>query len=249
MAFPATLRGAFPTPLERAGTVPSRAGPYFFEEIGERTPRGLKLRCFIGSDRTVPGLFDPDPAGKEFFPTPLSLTVVEAAWVFCRPTWPAASKTNASWPAHRLGRREKWVIDGRRKGNRTVTFCLFPKGTYPRPQPAQLVGGVTGLSLGEGRRPGIPSEVQPPPHTTPTEKGSWGGTSSLGFFSPFLPKKWGARLASQGSCQFQRRRRKTAMAPHPSGPRPRSFQRRRKKPRRETTFFFPTSLICVILWS
>ena len=31
--------GFSPAPLERAGTEPSRAGPYFFEEIGERTPR------------------------------------------------------------------------------------------------------------------------------------------------------------------------------------------------------------------
>ena len=29
--------------MERAGTWPSRAGPYFFEEIGERTPRGRRF--------------------------------------------------------------------------------------------------------------------------------------------------------------------------------------------------------------
>ena len=35
--------GFLPTPLERQGTEPSRAGPYFFEEIGERTPRGRRF--------------------------------------------------------------------------------------------------------------------------------------------------------------------------------------------------------------
>ena len=35
--------GFLPTPLERQGTEPSRAGPYFFEERGERTPRGRRF--------------------------------------------------------------------------------------------------------------------------------------------------------------------------------------------------------------
>ena len=82
---------SFPLPLERAGTLASQPGPYFFEEIGERTPRG----------------FAPwTPAGERVsFPhTPFLWTVVEAAIFFSRRTWPAASKTNASWPAHQLGR-------------------------------------------------------------------------------------------------------------------------------------------------
>ena len=33
----------FPAPLERAGTLASQPGPYFFEEIGERTPRGRRF--------------------------------------------------------------------------------------------------------------------------------------------------------------------------------------------------------------
>ena len=51
--------GGFSAPLERAGTVPSRAGPYFLEEIGERTLGALPR----------------DPAGeKSFFsPNPFSL--------------------------------------------------------------------------------------------------------------------------------------------------------------------------------
>ena len=131
----------------------------------------------------------------------------------------------------------------------TVTLCLFPKGTYLRPQPAQPVGGPLRAFRWEGRRPGTKTEVQPPPPQPHQRRGSPGrNLLPRGFFPPFLPKKWGPGWASQGSLPFQRRRRKTTMAPHPGGPRPRPFQRRRKKPRRETTFFFPTSLICVILW-
>ena len=39
-------------------------------------------------------------------------------------------------------------------GTRTVTFCLLPKGTHPRPQPAQPVGGPLRAFQCEGRRPG-----------------------------------------------------------------------------------------------
>ena len=140
-----------PLPLERQGTLASQPGPYFFEEIGERTP----------------GDFAPwTPAGERVsFPhTPFLWTVVEAAIFFYRRTWPAASKTNASWPAHRLGRAGEVVYCREEKvGTRTVTFCLLPKGTHPRPQPAQPVGGPLRAFQCEGRRPGIPSEVQPPP--------------------------------------------------------------------------------------
>ena len=132
----------FLTPLERAGTLASQPGPYFFEEIGERTPRG----------------FAPwTPAGERVsFPhTPFLWTVVEAAWVSCWPTWPAASKTNASWPAHQLGRAGEVVYCREEKvGTRTVTLCLFPKGTDLRPQPAQPVGGPLRAFRCEGRRPG-----------------------------------------------------------------------------------------------
>ena len=59
-----------------AGTWPSRAGPHFSGEMGERAPGAVPL----------------DPAGERVsFPhTPFLWTVVEAAWFFDRPTWPAA---------------------------------------------------------------------------------------------------------------------------------------------------------------
>lgn len=127
---------SFPLPLERAGTLASQPGPYFFEEIGERTPRG---RRFL-------------PLG-----TPFSGGRNGGRWFRQVGAWPAASKTNASWPAHRLGRAGEVVYCREEKvGTRTVTFCLLPKGTYPRPQPAQPVGGPLRAFQCEGRRPGIP---------------------------------------------------------------------------------------------
>ena len=91
-------------------------------------------------------------------------------------------------------------------GNRTFTLCLFPKGTYPRPQPAQPVGGPVRAFQCEGRRPGIPSEVQPPPTQPHQRRGSRGrNLLPRGFFPPFLPKKWGPGRAGQGSLPFQRR--------------------------------------------
>ena len=111
----------FPAPLERAGTMASQPGPYFFEEIGERTPRG---RRFL-------------PLG-----TPFSGGRNGGRWFRQVGAWPAASKTNASWPAHQLGRAGEVIHRQEEKtGTRMVTFCLLPKGTCPRPQPAQPVGG------------------------------------------------------------------------------------------------------------
>ena len=83
--------------------------------------------------------------------------------------WPAASKTNASWPAHQLGRAGEVIHRQEEKtGTRMVTFCLLPKGTCPRPQPAQPVGGPLRIFQCEGRRPGRSTAS---PHTTPPEKG------------------------------------------------------------------------------
>ena len=74
-------------------------------------------------------------------------------------------------------------------GNGMVFLLLFPKGTCPRPQPAQPVGGPLRAFRCEGRRPGIPSEVQPPPHNPTREGGPGGGTSSPGgSFPHFFPR-------------------------------------------------------------
>ncbi len=104
-------------------------------------------------------------------------------------------------------------------GNQTVTFCLFPKGTYPRPQPAQPVGGPLRAFRCEGRRPGNQREVQLPP-TQPHQRRESRGKNlfPLGFFPPFLPKKWGPGWASQSSLPFQRRREKPTREPRPGRP-------------------------------
>ncbi len=76
---------------------------------------------------------------------------------------PAASKTNASWPAHRAraGGRSGSLTGGKSQIIRKPQTVFLPspqKGTLPRPQPAQPVGGpLRAHQLQcEGRRPGIP---------------------------------------------------------------------------------------------
>ena len=97
---------------------------------------------------------------------------------------------------------------------RTVTLCLLPKGTPPRPQPAQPVGGPLRAFQCEGRRPGTKKEVQPPPTQPHQRRGSRGrNLLPRGFFPPFLPKKWGPGWASQGSLPFQRRWKHPTTAP------------------------------------
>ena len=133
-------------------------------------------------------------------------------------------------PPTSSGGREKWFIDGRRKREpERLLFAFFPKGTLSHPQPAQPVGGPLRAFNCEGRRPGTKKEVQPPP-THPHQRRESRGTNlfPLGFFPPFLPKKWGPGWASQGSLPFQRRKEKTRNAPRLGGPRSRPFQRRRE---------------------
>ena len=178
----------------------------------ERQKRWLPSRGPISLEKwgkEHSGLCPETPPGKRVsFPRTLFLQAgVEAAIFFYRPTWPAASKTNASWPAHQLGRAGEVIHRREEKtGTRTVTFCLLPKGTHPRPQPAQPVGGPLRAFQCEGRRPGNQREVQLPP-TQPHQRRESRGKNlfPLGFFPPFLPKKWGPGWASHRSRPFQRR--------------------------------------------
>ena len=97
-------------------------------------------------------------------------------------------------------------LTGGKVGNGMVFLLPFPKGTCSRPQPAQPVGGPLRAFQCEGRRPGIPSEVQPPPTQPHQRRGSRGrNLLPRGFFPPFLPKKWSPGRAGQGSLPFQRR--------------------------------------------
>ena len=94
-------------------------------------------------------------------------------------------------------------------GNRTVPLCLFPKGTHPRPQPAQPVGGPLRAFRWEGRRPGTKAEVQRLTTSHQRRESRGKNLFPLGFFPPFLLKKWGPGWASHRSPPFQRRRGKT----------------------------------------
>ena len=93
-------------------------------------------------------------------------------------------------PPARAGGRSG-LLTGGESGKPNGSSLPSPKGYLPRPQPAQPVGGPLRAFQCEGRRPGIPSEVQPPPHNPTREGGPGGEPPPRGFFPPFLSKKWG----------------------------------------------------------
>ena len=163
------VRECLPTPLERAGTVPSRAGPYFFEEIGERTPRG---RRFL-------------PLG-----TPFSGGRNGGRWFRQVGAWPAASKTNASWPAHQLGRAGEVVYcrEDKWKPERLLSAFSQRVPTHVPSPPSRWAGRYgpfTVRAAGQVSR----KRYSLPPHN-PTREGSpEGRTSSLwGSFPHFFPR-------------------------------------------------------------
>ena len=161
--------GFLPTPLERQGTEPSRAGPYFFEEIGERTPRG---RRFL-------------PLG-----TPFSGGRNGGRWFRQVGAWPAASKTNASWPAHQLGRAGEVVYCREEKWKPERLLSAFSQ-RVPRhvPSPPSRWAGRYGPFNVRAAGQVTSEKYNLPPHN-PTREGSpEGRTSSLwGSFPYFLPR-------------------------------------------------------------
>ena len=103
-----------------------------------------------------------------------------------------------SRPPARAGGRSG-LLSGGKVETRTVTLCLLPKGTPPRPQPAQPVGGPLRAFRWEGRRPGTKAEVQRLTTSHQRRESRGKNLFPLGFFPPFLPKKWGPGRAGQGS--------------------------------------------------
>ena len=192
------LWGSSPTPLERAGTEPSRAGPYFFEEIGERTPRG---RRFL-------------PLG-----TPFSGERNGGRWLGRYGPGLRPPRPTPHGPPTSSGGREKWSVDGRREWETKRLLSPLPRA--PTTSPARPAGGraVTGPFAVRAAGRVSRKKYSLPPHN-PTREGSpEGRTSSLWwFFPPFLPKKWGPGWASQSSLPFQRRREKPTRAPRPGRP-------------------------------
>ena len=108
-------------------------------------------------------------------------------------------------PPARAGGRSGSLTGGK-SGTRNGFSPPFPKG-YLSTSPARPAGGraATGLSLGgpQARYPvrGTASPTQL--HQRRESRGK--NLFPLGFFPPFLPKKWGPGRVGQGSLPFQRR--------------------------------------------
>ena len=103
--------------------------------------------------------------------------------------WPAASKTNASWPAHQLEAEAGEVVYCREESGNPNGYSLpSPKG-YPATSPAaQPVGGPLQAFNVRAPRPGNSEKYNLP--TQPTRRESRKEPSLWGS-PPFLPKKWG----------------------------------------------------------
>ena len=154
----------------------------------------------------APGAVPLDPAGERVsFPhTPFLWTVVEAAWVFCRPTWPAASKTNASWPAHQLGRagevvycrEEKW------KPERLLSAFSQRVPTHVPSPPSRWAGRYGPFNVRAAGQ--VTSEKYNFPPHNPTREGSpEGRTSSLwGSFPHFFPRNGAPAGQAKVPCRF-----------------------------------------------
>ena len=87
--------------------------------------------------------------------------------------WPAASKTNASWPAHQLGRAGEVVYCREEKWKPERLLSAFSQKGYPATSPsppsrwAGRYGPFTVRAAGQ-----VTSEKYSLPHTTPPPEGS-----------------------------------------------------------------------------
>ena len=161
--------GSSPAPLERAGTVPSRAGPYFFEEIGERTPRG---RRFL-------------PLGTPFSGGRNGGRWLVRYWPGLRPPRPTPHG-----PPTSSGGREKWSVDGRRKRETKRLLSAFSQRvpTHVPSPPSRWAGRYEPFAVRAAGRVSR-KKYSLPPHTPTREGGPGGGTSSPGgSFPHFFPR-------------------------------------------------------------
>ena len=160
--------GGLPAPLERQELGPPGRGPISLEKWGKEH-QGL---C-------------PDPVGKGF--SPLSLDCCRSGIGFSVGLPACGLQTNASWPAHSSGGREKWFVDGRKAGNQTVALPS-PKRVPPTsPAPPSRWAGRYRAFQCEGRRPGIPVRSTAS-HTTPPEGGPGRNLLPGGSFPHFFPR-------------------------------------------------------------
>ena len=192
--------GVLPTPLERAGTGPSRAGPYFFGEIGERTPRGRRFlplgTPFSGGKnggrwlvRLEPGLRPPEPT-------------------------PHGPPTGSDG-------REKWFVDGRKEWEIERVFSPFSqRAPAHAPSPPSRWAGRYQRSNERAAGQVPRKKYSLPPHNPTREGGPGGGTSSPGgSFPHFFPRNGAPAGQATGPC------RSNGVGETPQRPRRRRTQR------------------------
>ena len=187
---------SFSCAVGTAGTWPSRAGPYFFEEIGERTPRG---RRFL-------------PLG-----TPFSGGKNGGRWLVRLEPGLRPPEPTPHGPPTGSGGREKWFVDGRKKWETKWFFSSFSQRVPVHvPSPPSRWAGRYGPSSVRAAGQVFRQKYSLPP-TQPHQRRESRGKNlfPLGFFPPFLPKKWGPGRAGHRSLPFQRRGRNPATPPPP----------------------------------
>ena len=179
-------------PLERAGTEPSRAGPYFLEEIGERTPRG---RRFL-------------PLG-----TPFSGERNGGRWLGRYGPGLRPPRPTPHGPPTSSGGREKWFVDGRRKRETERLFSAFSQRvpTHVPSPPSRWAGRY---QRDKERAAGqVLRKKYSLPHTIPPEKGVQREEPlPSGVLSPISSQEMGPRLGKPSSLPFQRHRGKPTTA-------------------------------------
>ena len=161
--------GSSPTPLERRGTVVSQPGPYFLEEIGERTPRG---RRFL-------------PLG-----TPFSGERNGGRWLGRYGPGLRPPRPTPHGPPTSSGGREKWFVDGRRKRETKRFLSAFSQRVPIHvPSPPSRWAGRYGPFAGRAAGQVLRQKYSLPLHNPTREGGPGGGTSSPGgSFPHFFPR-------------------------------------------------------------
>ena len=161
--------GSSPTPLERRGTVVSQPGPYFLEEIGERTPRG---RRFL-------------PLGTPFSGGGTG----EGGWVGMGLACGLQDQRLMARPPARAGGRSG-LLTGGESGKTKRFLSAFSQRVPPHvPSPPSRWAGRYGPFAVRAAGQVSRKRYSLPPHN-PTREGSpEGRTSSLwGSFPHFFPR-------------------------------------------------------------
>ena len=165
--------GSSPTPLERRGTVVSQPGPYFLEEIGERTPRG---RRFL-------------PLGTPFSGGGTG----EGGWVGMGLACGLQDQRLMARPPARAGGRSGLLTGGESGKPKRLLSAFSQRVSIHVPSPPSRWAGRYGpfnvRAAGQ-----VISEKYSLPHTTPPEKGVPGEEPPPpGVLSPISSQEMGPR--------------------------------------------------------